>query len=528
MNLPLWLLRLLPMWDYQCPVCQRRSDLLFDNDRCRCGELFNPEKWRIPPSILKNRKELRHYVLNILFPKLSKHEQRIALKLFPPHSISFDSASSAQGSAASFSWNHTTNSLSYRLLLVAVSIRNDSSQTVSSVTYDSVSLTRLRVDTNSTNVRTEIWYLLNPTYGTKQIVVSLSASAKTVCGAITLMGVNQATPFSANNGATGSSNSPLASLTSEADDWLFAVLAARGTVTATEGAGQTNRWNLVTSGGLATTNVRGCGSTKGPVTAGSQSMSWTLSASATWAVSVCSIKEEPGTTLFSDGFENAFTPWTGVTNSTATITQSARYPHHGRFSAFVSNASAGEGHYAYVYKDLGASLFALRLYFYWASGGPASGDVEGMKFAQFSGANGATDLYFSVLVYYDGTNYLFGVHYWNITVGEWLDAQSAVTVSRNQYYCVEIDATSTSYTLYINGKNVLSDDTIDCSAPICIAVGDAYSGVTPTYTYYLDCIIAADAYAGPEAAGSAWKVLDRGGDQRSKTGFVRSLKLKVS
>ena len=142
--------------------------------------------------------------------------------------ISFDATSSTQGEGTSLSWSHTTNSLSNRLLLVGVSLRNNGGQIVSSVIYEGNSLTFLRSDANGVDVRTEIWYLTNPDFGTKTINVTFSASVKAVCGAITLLGVNQIAPFSANNGATGSSTSPLASLTSEADDWLFGILGTKG------------------------------------------------------------------------------------------------------------------------------------------------------------------------------------------------------------------------------------------------------------------------------------------------------------
>ena len=142
--------------------------------------------------------------------------------------INFDAVSMTQGEGTNLSWSHTTDSMSNRLLMVGASLRNSASQTVSSVTYGGVNLNSLRADSNGVNVRTEIWYLVNPDFGTGTIAVTFSASVKAVCGAITLLAVNQTNPFTNNNGATGTSVSPSASVTSAADDWLFGVLGTKG------------------------------------------------------------------------------------------------------------------------------------------------------------------------------------------------------------------------------------------------------------------------------------------------------------
>src|SRR3972149_3113909 len=79
--------------------------------------------------------------------------------------------------ASSLTWSHTVTSTGAdRILVVGVSIRNGSSQTVSSVTYNGVAFPPVLggVATNGTVLRNELWYLLNPATGTNNVVVTLS------------------------------------------------------------------------------------------------------------------------------------------------------------------------------------------------------------------------------------------------------------------------------------------------------------------------------------------------------------------
>ncbi|MBN1244781.1 hypothetical protein JXA31_04230 [Candidatus Bathyarchaeota archaeon] len=69
MNIPYWLLRLLPMWDYVCPKC--REDVPKNSHRCpHCGEQY-PMPLKLPPSVLKDKKLLEDYVHKHVFPKVS-------------------------------------------------------------------------------------------------------------------------------------------------------------------------------------------------------------------------------------------------------------------------------------------------------------------------------------------------------------------------------------------------------------------------------------------------------------------------
>jgi len=211
--------------------------------------------------------------------------------------IAFDSATSfAQDAAASsFSFSHTTSG-SNRVLIVGVSIRNDLSQSVSTVTYAGSPLTFLRADTNGVSVRSELWYRVAPATGANTVVVTLSVSAKAAMGAISLTGVDQSTPIDANAGATGSGTAPSVSVTTVTNNaWVVDAAAFRSTAnaepTGTSGSGQTQRWSGYTESGGVSVNVRGKGSTEGPKNSpGGVVMDWSLSASVDWAISAASFR----------------------------------------------------------------------------------------------------------------------------------------------------------------------------------------------------------------------------------------------
>jgi hypothetical protein len=214
--------------------------------------------------------------------------------------IAFDNSGSGNngGGSTTISWSHTTGSGPNRTMIVGVSIKLSSgSEQVSSVSYGAQSLTFLRADSDSGgNIRSEIWYLVGPNTGTGTVTVNLSTSQKATGGSVTYSGVSQTPPALADSsGAGGSSSSPSASITvSTSNSFLVGHLAVRlpgnsaPTVTS-EGTGQTMRWDNLTQYNNPNSNNIGHGSEMGPVT-GSQTMSWSLSGSADWAVSIVALK----------------------------------------------------------------------------------------------------------------------------------------------------------------------------------------------------------------------------------------------
>ena len=219
--------------------------------------------------------------------------------------IAFDNVGSGDtgnSTSTAFSWSHTTGSGLNRIMIVGVSIRS-SSVTVSSISYGSQSLTYIRRDTNYYNsVRSELWYLIAPNSGINIVTVTLSSGARATGGSCTYTGVDQTSPIDGNNGVSGTTwgyppySVSQSVIVDTANSFLLGHIAIRGSdyppysvaSVSSEGNGQTQRWDEVTSSFSG--NVRGHGSDKGPVGAGSQSMSWTLSWSADWAVSVVAFR----------------------------------------------------------------------------------------------------------------------------------------------------------------------------------------------------------------------------------------------
>jgi hypothetical protein len=200
--------------------------------------------------------------------------------------IVFDATSNSteQASASSVSWSHTCTG-SNLVLVVGISSRDITlgNRTVSSVTYNGVTLTKARSDDNALTARTEMWYLINPSTGSNTVTVTMGGVCTGfICGAVSLTGVKQSGQPDASNGFESVPNVTTATcnVTTVADNsWIVDIF--RTTIAATgcsAGGSQTQRWFV--SGALLQAGM----STQGPKTpAGSttDSWSWTTSAPAT-------------------------------------------------------------------------------------------------------------------------------------------------------------------------------------------------------------------------------------------------------
>jgi hypothetical protein len=206
--------------------------------------------------------------------------------------VTFDSSNSGNNKAsATVSWSHTTGSKSNRIMIVGVSIMT-TTVSVSGITYGRQSLTFIRADTDKTTVKSELWYLVAPASGTAAVTVTLSGSSEAVGGSSTFFGVSQASPLDADTGLTGSSITPSQSIkVNTPNSMLVGHLAISGSTAtvSSEGEKQTRLWDDFSQTEKPPTGCRGHGSQEGPVSADSQSMSWKLSESADWAVSILAL-----------------------------------------------------------------------------------------------------------------------------------------------------------------------------------------------------------------------------------------------
>ncbi len=137
-----------------------------------------------------------------------------------------------------------------------------------------------------------MFYLLNVTAGAKTIAISWSSpSTRVVGGCVSFTGVHQTTPIGTFVSASGTSGGATVNASSvEGDmviDTVVGVSMVPPDVTATVGAGQTQRWNTGFNLGAGASLV-GAGSTEPG--AATVTMSWTINNSMYWAIGALPVK----------------------------------------------------------------------------------------------------------------------------------------------------------------------------------------------------------------------------------------------
>ena len=245
-------------------------------------------------------------------------------------------SSASTNTASSLTWSHPVSGTN-RILIVGVSL--SAAYAVSSITYGGVPLSLIGNAVSGTSTpgaheRIELWYLTEaqglPT-GTNSVIVSFNGSTRAVAGATSWTGVNQTTPLgtfaSATSGSLGSTT-PSVNVNTTADDMVVDVLAAGPlSATATVGANQTQRWNLLVSD-LTLNRTRGAASSETAISS-TTTMSWTLSVATRWVIGAVPLKSAPTPTptptatptpmpalpcvagsVFNDDFSSGMGQWT--------------------------------------------------------------------------------------------------------------------------------------------------------------------------------------------------------------------------
>ena len=198
--------------------------------------------------------------------------------------VEVDAVSSNSTAGISITIPHTTSGTN-RLMLVGVSFNNNGLETVTGVTYNSVALTFVGTIRNVDDARVEIWRLIAPDTGTHDVVVTFSADLlqEGFAGVVTFTGVHQTTPLGTFASAAADGITATVNVSSATGELVFDVLAAEYSTSATVGAGQTQRWNIILTGSI------GAGSTEPG--AATVTMSWTLTAAGDhWAIGGVPIK----------------------------------------------------------------------------------------------------------------------------------------------------------------------------------------------------------------------------------------------
>jgi len=195
--------------------------------------------------------------------------------------------------SSSLSFSHTTGSGSERFMLVGVSLWNEDLESVSSVTYGGVSLTRIGSVQNSNDSRVEIWKLLNPSSGSANVVVSFSSWVQkgAGAGAMTFTGVDQINPHDTFRSNTGESGQASISVSSASGDIVFVAVASEEQDDPLDIDAGTERWNVKVSGNG---EFAGAGGTRNG--SNSTTLRWDLDSSDDWAIAGVSINPSAAST----------------------------------------------------------------------------------------------------------------------------------------------------------------------------------------------------------------------------------------
>lgn len=204
--------------------------------------------------------------------------------------IEFDASSQkACGSTAvtSISWSHTvTPGIGNTYLFGGFCLRDSDGQKGLSMTFNGVGMSLIRWYNPVSSVVAELWGMLNPPAGTYTIVATVNGSAARIaCGAVSLRGVDQASPYGTNQVAQGNTANPLVSISVAATQWGIDVVAFKKdkTNTLSPNTGQTQRV-LVASGAGApgTASDVTCAISTRP--GAFSSMGWTGSIADNWSI----------------------------------------------------------------------------------------------------------------------------------------------------------------------------------------------------------------------------------------------------
>ncbi len=235
----------------------------------------------LPPAILGIPPEKQYNA-----PLLETINEFFFQKSGQHHSIGFNATSNSGliGAVTSYSFNHTCGATA-NLLVFGHSDYDGNDAGLTSVTYNAVNLTFIRLDANL-GTHSTIYYLLAPATGSAKSVSVTLPSAPTECagGVVSYSGAKQSGQPDAHNGAIGGTGNPTVVVTTIANNcWVFSVVLSWQTST----SNNTQRWNVTDSSGGITFGGSDTNAPKTP--AGDQTMSWNIAGvSIRWAISAAS------------------------------------------------------------------------------------------------------------------------------------------------------------------------------------------------------------------------------------------------
>jgi cysteine-rich repeat protein len=183
-------------------------------------------------------------------------------------SIAYDAGSEAtQDTLSTITFSHTVAAGSNRLLVVSITNEDGGTRTISSVAYGAQALTKA-VGLNGTSNDVDIYYLLAPTVGTANVVVTWSGEVFGLAAtADSFTGIAQQAPTT-----TGTATASNINLVTTTNNSLVISAVVAATSTATLSTQDIERHNFINTG----SHAQGV-STKTAVEAGAVSVGWGVS-----------------------------------------------------------------------------------------------------------------------------------------------------------------------------------------------------------------------------------------------------------
>ena len=213
--------------------------------------------------------------------------------------IAFDAVanSGAKFGNTSYSYTHVcTGSNLY--LIVGVAFSDSFGPTISSITYNSVALTKLKEETVVFGLVSSIWGLAAPTSGSNSVTVTFSGSASSRSTSVSYTGVKQTSTTDGTGGANGSGppgggGTVTVDVTTSVDNDIVVDCVSTSDTGLTVGAGQTERANQ-TGGGVPSLMF----SDEPKATAGTVTMSWDgVDELLAWSTAAVGLKQADAVTL---------------------------------------------------------------------------------------------------------------------------------------------------------------------------------------------------------------------------------------
>lgn len=193
--------------------------------------------------------------------------------------ISVDSTSfkeNGTNNLNTLTWSHTIGSGSNRILIVYVPISQNVS--VTGVTYGGVSLTQFVGITNG-DPKAYIYYLLNPTVGTANCVITFNTSIQyLLAGVASFFNVNQTIPLANGTTKTGTASNKSMNITCTYSNSY--ILECLGSISGVHSAG---------SGQTLISTANRLSAYDSSTVQGTNSQSWTTSESTAYAWVACEL-----------------------------------------------------------------------------------------------------------------------------------------------------------------------------------------------------------------------------------------------